>query len=290
MRLFSCHVLYFYSLVILFACLSLGFCCPSRVGHFGETVIIKLQEPVLSPWHILTYCRVNRSCLFKKWKHNRPSRLTQCCTQFDSIQFVICNTICQTDVTQRGLQWALVNLRSLLFFNLCHLALPFPVDEENGYAKFDKSKRRLIVTLPVLRPPMPNFLEQTVGVRFICLFCSLPLRFCYTVKCVILINANSEKNFQDAIMTKQVRCLLLGFDFLNIENCDGFEESSHENRKPGPHLRFTRRCELSTRCANPAVPKPYNCRICEPNTLEFVHGNKIIGSLRNDKGNGGDNA
>lgn len=44
------------------------------------------------------------------------------------------------------------------------LALPFPVDEENGCAKFDKSKRRLIVTLPVLRPPMSNFQEQTESV------------------------------------------------------------------------------------------------------------------------------
>ena len=57
---------YLYSLVMLFGCLSLGFCCPSGVGHFGETVIIKLQESLLSPRHILIYCRVNRSCLFKK--------------------------------------------------------------------------------------------------------------------------------------------------------------------------------------------------------------------------------
>ncbi|XP_068747684.1 protein kintoun-like [Montipora capricornis] len=41
------------------------------------------------------------------------------------------------------------------------LALPYPVDDENGSAKFDKSKRRLIVTLPVLPSPMPCFLEQT---------------------------------------------------------------------------------------------------------------------------------
>ena len=93
---FSCHVLYLYSLVMLFGCLSLGFCCPSGVGHFGETVIIKLQESLLSPRHILTYCRVNRSCLFKKWKHYWPNRLTQYCTQLNSVQFVICNTICQT--------------------------------------------------------------------------------------------------------------------------------------------------------------------------------------------------
>ena len=31
-----------------------------------------------------------------------------------------------------------------------HIALPYPIDEENGSAKFDKSKRQLTVTLPVL--------------------------------------------------------------------------------------------------------------------------------------------
>lgn len=42
-----------------------------------------------------------------------------------------------------------------------HIALPYPVDEENGSAKFDKSKRRLIVTLPVL--PAPLIQSQLVG-------------------------------------------------------------------------------------------------------------------------------
>lgn len=31
-----------------------------------------------------------------------------------------------------------------------HIALPYPIDEENGSAKFDISKRQLTVTLPVL--------------------------------------------------------------------------------------------------------------------------------------------
>lgn len=41
-----------------------------------------------------------------------------------------------------------------------HIALPYPVDEENGTAKFDKSKRQLIVTLPVLPAPL---ISQMVG-------------------------------------------------------------------------------------------------------------------------------
>lgn len=35
------------------------------------------------------------------------------------------------------------------------MALPFPIDEANGHAKFDKSKRELIVTLPVIPPVTP---------------------------------------------------------------------------------------------------------------------------------------
>jgi hypothetical protein len=34
--------------------------------------------------------------------------------------------------------------------------LPFPVDSENGNAKFDKQKRQLIVTLPVVPEPIPR--------------------------------------------------------------------------------------------------------------------------------------
>lgn len=55
------------------------------------------------------------------------------------------------------------NAWRLFSLNSTHLSLPYPVDEENGSAKFDKSKRQLIVTLPVLPPPMPNFQVQTVG-------------------------------------------------------------------------------------------------------------------------------
>ena len=36
------------------------------------------------------------------------------------------------------------------------------------------------------------------------------------------------KNFQDAIMTEQVPCFQLGFDFLNVENSDDCEELSAE--------------------------------------------------------------
>ncbi|TPX36674.1 hypothetical protein SmJEL517_g01190 [Synchytrium microbalum] len=45
---------------------------------------------------------------------------------------------------------------------LLHIALPFPVDHERGQAKFDKSHRRLTVTLPVLPPPLISVAaEQT---------------------------------------------------------------------------------------------------------------------------------
>lgn len=43
------------------------------------------------------------------------------------------------------------------------LKLPYPVDDENGSAKFDKSKKSLIVTLPVLPaevPELPSFLDK----------------------------------------------------------------------------------------------------------------------------------
>ena len=41
------------------------------------------------------------------------------------------------------------------------LCLPYPVDEDNGSAKFDKSKKRLIVTLPVLADQTAkNFFEE----------------------------------------------------------------------------------------------------------------------------------
>ena len=45
---------------------------------------------------------------------------------------------------------------------------------------------------------------------------------------VILFAAKFEKIFQDAIMAEQVPCFQLGFDFLNVENSDNFEESSLE--------------------------------------------------------------
>ncbi|KAJ7373787.1 Protein kintoun [Desmophyllum pertusum] len=56
--------------------------------------------------------------------------------------------------------WILPPLWSWIFLrnSWCWFArsppLPYPVDEENGSAKFDKSKRRLIVTLPVLPAPL----------------------------------------------------------------------------------------------------------------------------------------
>ena len=41
------------------------------------------------------------------------------------------------------------------------VCLPYPVDENNGSAKFDKSKKKLIVTLPVLADEMvQNFFEE----------------------------------------------------------------------------------------------------------------------------------
>ena len=52
--------------------------------------------------------------------------------------------------------WHIENYCSILL-NFFHLALPFPIDEANGHAKFDKSKRELVVTLPVLPPiPLPH--------------------------------------------------------------------------------------------------------------------------------------
>jgi hypothetical protein len=41
------------------------------------------------------------------------------------------------------------------FFLLSQVSLPYPVEESKGRAKFDKVRRRLEVTLPVVRPPMP---------------------------------------------------------------------------------------------------------------------------------------
>lgn len=43
-----------------------------------------------------------------------------------------------------------VQEKSEFCLNMKHIALPYPIDEENGSAKFDKSKRQLTVTLPVL--------------------------------------------------------------------------------------------------------------------------------------------
>ena len=45
---------------------------------------------------------------------------------------------------------------------------------------------------------------------------------------VILPAAKSVKSFEDAIMTEQAPCFQLGFDLLNFENSDYFEESSGE--------------------------------------------------------------
>lgn len=45
--------------------------------------------------------------------------------------------------------------------NMKHIALPYPIDEENGSAKFDISKRQLTVTLPVL--PATD-IPQMVGI------------------------------------------------------------------------------------------------------------------------------
>lgn len=52
---------------------------------------------------------------------------------------------------------------SVIYLDCTHLALPYPVEEENGSAKFDKSKRRLIVTLPVLPPPVLSVHTPVVG-------------------------------------------------------------------------------------------------------------------------------
>ncbi|KAL5009024.1 hypothetical protein ScPMuIL_014605 [Solemya velum] len=43
------------------------------------------------------------------------------------------------------------------------LKLPYPVDDENGSAKFDKSKRCLIVTLPVIKAAVPEMPFVTKG-------------------------------------------------------------------------------------------------------------------------------
>ncbi|KAL4239094.1 Protein kintoun [Mactra antiquata] len=43
------------------------------------------------------------------------------------------------------------------------LKLPYPVDDENGSAKFDKSKKALVVTLPVIQsetPKIPSFFDE----------------------------------------------------------------------------------------------------------------------------------
>jgi len=45
---------------------------------------------------------------------------------------------------------------------------------------------------------------------------------------VIFFAAKAEKIFHMAIMTEQVLCFQLGFDFLNVENSDDFEEPSGE--------------------------------------------------------------
>ncbi|EDO37801.1 predicted protein [Nematostella vectensis] len=41
------------------------------------------------------------------------------------------------------------------FLDICHITLPYPIDENKGSAKFDKSKQQLVVTLLVLPPPPP---------------------------------------------------------------------------------------------------------------------------------------
>lgn len=54
----------------------------------------------------------------------------------------------------------LIKIFFLFCLNAAKISLPYPVDEENGSAKFDKSKRQLTVTLPVL----PALLtQQLVG-------------------------------------------------------------------------------------------------------------------------------
>lgn len=47
------------------------------------------------------------------------------------------------------------------------LKLPYAVDDENGSARFDKGKKALVVTLPVLPgeiPKLPSFIDDNVGV------------------------------------------------------------------------------------------------------------------------------
>ena len=43
---------------------------------------------------------------------------------------------------------------------------------------------------------------------------------------VILFAAKAEKIFHKAILAEQVPCFQLGFNYLNVENSDDFEESS----------------------------------------------------------------
>lgn len=47
-----------------------------------------------------------------------------------------------------------------MLLNFVYLALPYPVDDANGHAKFDKSRRELVVTLPVLAPEIPYHINE----------------------------------------------------------------------------------------------------------------------------------
>ncbi|KAJ3087123.1 Protein kintoun [Quaeritorhiza haematococci] len=43
-----------------------------------------------------------------------------------------------------------------------HIPLPFPTDHDKGAAKFERSRRELVVTLPVVPPPMPEGNPETL--------------------------------------------------------------------------------------------------------------------------------
>lgn len=77
-----------------------------------------------------------------------------------SIELPLCNSAAGVDLDIFEEKLALMSDKPAYKLEL---KLPYPVDDENGSAKFDKSKKALVVTLPVIPgeiPKMPSFIDE----------------------------------------------------------------------------------------------------------------------------------
>ncbi|XP_060117380.1 protein kintoun [Heteronotia binoei] len=90
------------------------------------------------------------------YRHSRDSAPSPVPRELEvTVELPLLSSAAQAQLEVRGKELRLDSRRPAYSLRL---RLPYPVDEDAGRAAFDKAKRRLVVTLPVLRPPQPAFL------------------------------------------------------------------------------------------------------------------------------------